>query len=80
LPVLEFSYIVSGRYFGGRFALSPYAADPDEPIIPRMIGKKINVLYNPERPEEWLVPDEMISGWRVEQKPAPHLMEIYPQE
>lgn len=79
LPVLEFSYAVAGEYYGGRFAVSPYAADPEEPIIQRLIGKTVKVLYNPAKPEEWLIPDEMIGGWRVEQKPAPHLVEMYPE-
>lgn len=80
LPVFAFSYVVNGEYYSGRFALKPYTVEYDESIIARMIGRKLPVCYGPLRPDQWVIPDEMIEGYKVEQKTGPHLIGLYPRE
>jgi len=49
-------------------------------LIDRMIGRKLVLCYDPARPDRWLIPDEMIDGYKVEQKMGPHLVGYYPSE
>lgn len=80
LPAFAFSYRVQGEYYSGRFALMPYAVEYDESLINRMIGRKLVVRYDPAQPEQWLIPDKMMDGYRVEQKMGPHLLDLYPRD
>ncbi len=73
LPVFAFSYQVNGEYYSGRFALEPYITAPDASIVQRMIGRKLNVHYDPKRLEIWFMPDEFIEGCRIQQKLSPHI-------
>ena len=66
VPVFAFSYEFSGNYYSGRFALSHSSTDPDE-LIRQMIGRKLQIRYNPSAPETWFIPDEQIAGGKVEQ-------------
>ena len=72
LPVFAFSYNVAGEYYGGRFALvRRYATDPtvaDPSLIERMIGRKVQVKYDPVHPEKWFVANKLVEGCRVQQK------------
>lgn len=77
LPVFAFSYQVAGEYYGGRFALRgrvalrPYTTDPTVAVhsfIQHMIGRKVQVKYNPVHPEEWFVANELVERCRVQQK------------
>ena len=79
LPVFAFSYKVDGEYHSGRFALTPYSVSYDESIIVQMIGRKLTVCYNPADPEKWLIPDDAIEGYKVEQRMGPHLLGYYPR-
>lgn len=78
LPVLAFSYQVSGEYYSGRFALYPYITDLGD--MTRMIGRKLQVRYNPAHPEMWFIPDKLMEGCKVEQKMDPHLINLYPDD
>lgn len=78
LPVLAFSYHVAGEYYSGRFALYPYIADPGD--MTRMIGRKLQVRYNPDRPETWFIPDKLIEGCKVEQKMCPNPLGLNPHD
>ena len=78
LPAFAFSYQVRGGYYSGRFALMPYTVEYDESLIDRMIGRKLVLCYDPAHPDRWLIPDEMIDGYKVEQKMGPHLVGYYP--
>jgi hypothetical protein len=80
LPALAFSYQVRGEYYSGRFALVPFTVEYDESLIDRMIGRKLVVCYDPVHPDRWLIPDEMIDGYKVEQKLGPHLIGHYPSD
>jgi len=79
LPVFAFSYKVGGEYYAGRFALLPYITDPGESLFSRMAGRKLQVHYNPQRLEEWYLPDEIIEGCKIEQEIGPHLNSYYPR-
>ena len=68
LPVFGFSFTVGGKFYGGWFALCPYITDPGEPIVTRMVGRKVQVKYDPDNPEEWFIPEKLIEGCKVEQK------------
>jgi hypothetical protein len=80
LPVFAFSYQVRGEYYSGRFALVPYTVEYDESLTNRMIGHKLVVCYDPTHPDRWLIPDELIDGYRIEQKMGPHLIGFYPSD
>ena len=80
LPVFAFSYRVARDYYSGCFALRPYITDPGESVIDRLIGRKLQVRYNPTRPSVWFIPDELIEGCRVEQKLDPHLVSYPPRD
>ena len=79
LPTFAFSYQIAGKYYSGRFALLRYTADPDRALIDRMIGRKLQVRYDPRRPEVWFIPDKVIKGCKVEQKMGPHFIALYPK-
>lgn len=78
VPVFAFSYKVKGAYYSGRFALLSYTADPGESIYARMAGRKLQVHYDPRRPEAWFLSDTLIEGCKVEQKIGPHFNNYYP--
>jgi hypothetical protein len=80
LPVFGFSYSVSGERLSGRFALKPYITDPGHSIVTRMIGRKLQLRYNPAKPAMWFIPDELIEGCRVEQKLDPHFVSFPPSD
>ncbi len=79
LPTFAFSYRIAGKYYSGRFALLQDTADPDRSLIDRMIGRKLQVRYDPRRPEVWFIPDKVIEGCKVEQKMGPHFIGLYPK-
>jgi hypothetical protein len=79
LPVFGFSYQVGTVYYGGRFALLPYIADPGESLIGRMIGRKMQVRYDPKDAAVWFIPDELIEGCKVEQKISRNLVNYPPR-
>jgi hypothetical protein len=71
LPVFGFSYKVVGEYYGGRFALLPYTADPlaaDLHFVEHMIGRKLQVNYDPAKPAVWFIANDLIDGCKVEQR------------
>lgn len=80
LPTFAFSYQVAGKYYSGRFALVPYPTDAERSLIDRMIGRKLQVRYDPRHPELWFIPDKMIEGCKVEQKMGPHVIGFYPKD
>jgi len=45
-----------------------------------MIGRKLIVCYDLAHPDRWLIPDEVIDGYKIEQKMGPHLVGYYPND
>jgi len=45
-----------------------------------MIGRKLIVCYDLAHPDRWLIPDEVIDGYKIEQKMAPNLVGYYPND
>jgi Protein of unknown function (DUF3592) len=80
LPTFAFSYQIAGKYYSGRFALMPYTTHPEISFIDRMIGRKLQVRYDPRCPEVWFIPDKVIEGCKVEQKMGPHVIGFYPKD
>jgi hypothetical protein len=84
LPTFAFSYQVSGEYYSGRFSLLPdrYSGRLlTDSFIGQMIGRKLLVRYDPQRPQQWFIPDEFIEGCKVEQKVDVHAVhDFYPHE
>ena len=80
LPVFAFSYQVGGEYYSGRFALMPYTVQYDDSLVNRMIGRKLLICYDSAHPDRCLIPDDMIDGYKVEQKMGPHLLDYYPSD
>lgn len=78
LPTFSFSYKVSDQYYSGRFSLEArFPKSRAESLIGQMIGRKLLLRYDPERPERWFIPDECIDGYKVEQKLSPHFIHDY---
>jgi len=77
LPTFAFSYQVNGEYFSGRFALMPYITDPGPSLMERMIGRKLQVHYNPRDPNECFVPVDLMEGCKVKQKTGVHFTRLY---
>jgi hypothetical protein len=80
LPCFAFTYIVDGDRQSGYFSLRPYTTDPGEGLIQRMVNRKLQILYNPAKPEEWYIPTDLIEGCKVEQKMGPHIFGLYPKD
>lgn len=80
LPVFAFSYRVGTDYYSGHFALLPYITDPGESLIGRMIGRKVQLRYNPKDAAVWFIPDELIEGCKVEQKISQNLVNYPPRD
>lgn len=78
LPTFAFSYQAAGKYYSGCFGLMPHTTDSDA-LIDRMIGRKLQVRYDPSRPEVCFIPDRVIEGCEVEQKMGPHVAGFYPK-
>ena len=79
LPVLAFSYQALGNFYAGRFSLSHGNTDADE-LIQKLIGRKLQVRYDPSAPDKWYIPDEQMEGCKVEQRIGPHVIALYPRE
>lgn len=78
LPTFAFSYKVSDQYYSGRFCLRANLSRAQAvPMIGKMIGRKLLVRYDPERPDVWFTPDELIDGYAVGQKLGSHLIHDY---
>ena len=58
----------------------PYSVTYDESIFAQMIGRKLVVCYNPANPEKWLIPDDTIEGYKIEQRMGPHLISYHPRD
>ena len=64
-PVGDFSYCIGGEYYSGRLGISGFDV-PD--VSPRgLVGKKISVRYNPEKPQEFFVPSVVLGGFHLGQ-------------
>jgi hypothetical protein len=76
--LLLHSRTVSDQDYSGRFSLKanlPKARA--ESMIRGMIGRKILVRYDPERPEVWCISEERIDGYQVGQRPGSRLVYDY---
>ena len=79
LPTFGFSYRIAGDYYSGRFSLLPDKSGPCESLLPRVVGRKLQIHYDPARPETWFIPDERIEECKVGQKIGPHFAPLYPK-
>ena len=79
LPTFGFSYEVAGERYSGRFSLLRPKTVPCESLLLHMVGHKVQVHYDPQRPKIWFIPDELIEGCKVEQKMGPHVVALYPR-
>jgi hypothetical protein len=78
-PTFSFFNEVAGVSYSGRFSLVRPRTVPREFLLRQLVGHKLQVHYDPERPEVWFIPDELIEGCKVEQKMGPHLIALYPR-
>lgn len=78
LPTFAFSYKVGEEFYGGRFALLPYITDPPPSIVEKLIGQTLEISYEPGRPQNSFIPNDLIEGCKVEQKIGPHV--VYPHD
>ena len=68
LPCFAFSYVVNGEYYSGRFSLSG-GKDRSESLLREMVDRKINVKYDPTRPESYMIAEDVIEGCEVGRVP-----------
>ena len=81
LPCFTFSYVAAGANYSGRFALFTDGEAEGESVAKKMIGRQIDLQYDPRRPSTWYIPAKKIEGYEVEQKMSPHLFEkLYPSD
>ena len=79
LPCFDFSYVVSGRTYQGRFSVgTPLAID--ESIIPRTIGLNLVVLYDPQDPSIYYIPTKKIEGYDLGQRFGPQGAGFHPKD
>lgn len=78
LPVFDFSYAVDQTRFEERFALSMHT-EPADSLITKMVGRKLNVQYDPQNPASFYIPDKNIEGCKIEQKIG-SLVRLYPKQ
>jgi Protein of unknown function (DUF3592) len=78
LPTFAFSYQVSDESYSGRFSLRTNISRAlAESMIDQMIGRKLFLRYDPNRPDMWFISDEFIDGYKVEQKIGSHGIRDY---
>jgi hypothetical protein len=78
LPTFAFSCQVSEQYHSGRFSLRANLSKAlAESMIDQMIGRKLLVRCDPDHPEMWFIPDELIDGYEVEQKIGSQIIHDY---
>jgi hypothetical protein len=46
-------------------------------MIGRMIGRTLQLRYDPHHPEVWFIPDDLIDGCQVQEKIGSHLIHSY---
>lgn len=64
VDVGDFSYAVNDEYYSGRIRISASHSANDR--VPRaLIHQKIQVLYDPQKPEEYSVNEQEIDGFRL---------------
>jgi len=68
LPCFAFSYVVNGEYYSGRFSLSG-RDDRSVTLIREMIDRKLTVQYDPNKPSNYMISDDMIEGCAVGRVP-----------
>jgi hypothetical protein len=77
VDVGDFSYTVEDEYFSGRLTISP--SDSAGDLSPRvLINQKIQVHYDPRKPEDFSVPVAEISGFRLDSYNEPFGTDIDP--
>ena len=70
VPSFAFSYSADGKFYGGRFQLLPFATDPsfyDPQFVPHMVGRKIQIRYDPRLPRRWFIAEQIMEGCKVKQ-------------
>lgn len=66
LPFFDFSYVVNGEYYSGRFGLRVTEDRTDE-LLRDLTDTKITIGYDPRHPSVFRLPDELsVEGFRVE--------------
>ena len=79
LPTFAFSYYVNGEYYSGRFSLIPGHTSLQD-LIQRLVGRKLQIRFNPQQPDVCFVAGEQIEGCKVEQELGPHLVDLSPRD
>ena len=65
IDVCDFSYIVNGEYNSGRLRVSHSSSTGDS--APRnLINQKIRVRCNPQKPSEYLFPQQKVEGFLLD--------------
>ena len=61
----DFTYVVNDDYFSGKVRISPsfstHSASPKD-----LVDQKIQVSYNPKKPEKYSVPQVEVGGFLVD--------------
>lgn len=76
--MLVFSYAVGSDRYLGQFALENPLKEPDDSPTPHLIGSKLPLRYNPQKPEIWYIPQKLIEGWEIQQRNGMDWLSHYP--
>jgi hypothetical protein len=79
LPCFAFSYVAAGGNYSGRFSLFTDGEEEGDSIAKQMVGREIEIQYDPGRPSTWYIPEKTIEGYEVEQKLFPRRT-LYPRD
>jgi hypothetical protein len=81
LPCFAFSYVAAGETCSGWFSLFTNGEEEGESVARKMVGRRIELQYDPKRPSASYIPEKRIEGFEVGQKMSPHLLEkLYPSD
>lgn len=77
VDVGDFSYIVNDEYYSGRLTISRSFSTGDRP--PRdLVNQKIQVRYNPRKPEKFSVPQTELEGFLLDPYDEPFGNDVGP--
>lgn len=79
LPCFDFSYVVKGEDYSGRFALKA-TGDRAGELMQQMVQKKMAIRYDPKMPRGWYIPVDTIGGCEVVQNLRPKIEQENPKD
>jgi hypothetical protein len=77
VDVGDFSYIVNDEYYSGRLTISRSFSTHDA-SLEDLVNQKIQVRYDPQKPESYYVPQQELGGFLLDPYDEPNASDIGP--